>query len=507
MKKNHILCIIAFTVISANAQVTTFLNTVGGPTNYDYANSIQQTTDGGYITAGMTASFGAGNTDIYVVKTDSTGTQLWTKTYGGTMDEQAYGIQQTTDGGYIIAGTTNSFGSGGDDVYLIKTDINGILTWSKTFGGVNGDLGYSVQQTTDGGYIVGGYRYETVGNYNYYLIKTDASGTLLWTKTFGGSGADHGMCVIQTADGGYVIAGDTYSFGLQGGLYVVKTDSNGTESWSKTYGNYMGGNEKIVIQQTADGGYVICTSNNELGDYDACVIKTDGSGNVTWATNYDMGSTGERGYTVKQASDGGYIIGGSAGSVGAYLIKTSTTGAVQWSKTYYAYSVRGVTQTTDGGFVATGIGFSNGSDEVLLLKVDANGNSFCNDSTQTAITGSPSMVYGPCTSVSSSGGVVANANTLTGTGGTTTSSCSSVGINNVEQETNSISIYPNPSKSIIYIKILESVETNTQIVDINGKVILESKEIQIAIDSLPAGIYSVLISTKNGRVAKRLVKY
>jgi hypothetical protein len=193
------------------------------------ARAVQQTTDGGYIVAGGTSSIGAGNSDVYLIKTDANGNTLWTKTFGGTGDEYAYAVQQTTDGGYIVAGDTNSFGAGNRDWYLIKTDANGNTLWTKTFGGTAVDYATAVQQTMDGGYIVAGITNSFgAGNADAYLIKADTNGNTLWTKTFGGTDYDTAYAVRQTADGGYIVAGGTVSFGAgTGDMYLIKTDASG----------------------------------------------------------------------------------------------------------------------------------------------------------------------------------------------------------------------------------------------------------------------------------------
>ena len=200
-----------------------------GGIDADYGTSVQQTTDGGYIITGATSSFGNGFLDVYLIKTDGSGTEQWTKTFGGTDDDCAYSVQQTTDGGYIITGNNGSNGSNGYDVYLIKTDGSGIEQWTKTFGGADSDWGRAVQQTTDGGYIIAGYTGSFGnGSYDVYLIKTDGSGTEQWTKTFGGTSYDYGQSVQQTTDGGYIITGMTASFGNGSeDVYLIKTDGSG----------------------------------------------------------------------------------------------------------------------------------------------------------------------------------------------------------------------------------------------------------------------------------------
>ena len=206
--------------------------TFGGSDN-EVGYSVQQTTDGGYIIAGSTESFGAGNADVWLVKTDASGDTLWTKTFGGSELDIGYSVQQTLEGGYIIAGVSFSFGA---DVWLIKTDASGDTLWTKTFGGSDRDRSYSVQQTTDGGCIITGYtRSFGAGNEDVWLVKTDASGDTLWTKTIGGIDTDRGYSVQQTTDGGYIIVGHTSSFGAGASdVWLIKTTPDVSEVESNT---------------------------------------------------------------------------------------------------------------------------------------------------------------------------------------------------------------------------------------------------------------------------------
>jgi TolB-like protein len=368
----------------AYAQVVRFAKTYGGG-SYDYASFVQQTSDGGYIVAGYTLSFGAVLYDIFLIKTDAYGNVQWAKTYGGTRDDIAYSVQQTSDGGYIVAGLTASFGAGSTDLFLIKTDENGNVIWAKTYGGTRYDWAYSVQQTSDGGYILVG-RTESfgAGDYDAFLIKTDANGNVSWAKTYGGIDDDVAYSVQQTSDGGYIVAGWTTSFGAGGeDILLIKTDANGNIIWAKTYG---GTSNDIVlvssVQQTSDGGYIVAglTWSFSASWPDILLIKTDANGNVQWAKTY--GGTGDDwAYSVQQTSDGGYIVAGWTGIWPNYdilLIKTDAFGNVQWAKTYGGTGsdeALSVQQTSDGGYIVAGwtASFGAGGRDLFLIKTDANG--------------------------------------------------------------------------------------------------------------------------------------
>ena len=262
---------------TASAQ-TSWWRTYGGP-HADGSYSIQQTTDGGYIIAAHACSFGAGGEDVYLIKANASGDTLWTRTYGGS-NEDGFGgssVQQTTDGGYIVASNTHSFGAGNGEVYLIKTNAQGDTLWTRTYGGTSVDEGFSVQQTTDGGYIVTGCTYSfgpgTPGGYaNVYLIKTNASGDTLWTRTYGGTGDDGGKSVLQTGDTGYVITGFTEG----NDVYLIKTNAQGDTLWTRTYGGTRLDGAGSV-QLTSDGGYIIAgrTQSFGAGYHDVYLIRTD----------------------------------------------------------------------------------------------------------------------------------------------------------------------------------------------------------------------------------------
>ncbi len=343
-----------------------------------------QTSDGGYVVAASTRLYGAGRDDVYLIKTDSTGNMQWQQTFGGGSFDLGHSVQQTSDGGYIIAGDTVSYGAGGWDIYLVKTDSVGEMQWQETFGSWLDDIGLgsaefgnSVQQTTDGGYVVAGST-QAVGEFprgNFFLVKTNPAGNMLWRKTFGGSGNDRAYSVQQTSDGGYVVAGYTESYGAGSyDVYLIKTDSAGNMQWQKTFGE-SGDDRAYSVQQTSDGGYVVAGSiNMGTTNSDVYLIKTDSIGNIQWQKT--LGGVGGR--SVQQTSDGGYVIVGTTWSLGTandvYLIKTDSAGNLLWEKTIGGSDAeRGnsVQQTTDGGYVIGGsiYSYATGSVEVYLIKL------------------------------------------------------------------------------------------------------------------------------------------
>jgi len=299
-------------------------------------------------------------------QTASFGQQTWERVYGGAQNESANAVQQTIDGGYVVGGYTYSQGAGGSDMYLVKLDVNGDTTWTQTYGSNWEESINSLQQTTDGGYILVGSRTTASGvsSQNIYLVKTDVDGDTLWTKIYGDFGDyDEAYSVEQTTDGGYILTGRT---GVSSqNVYLVKTDMNGDTLWTKKYGNGNGG-EGRVVRQTADGGYILAGTHRSVGT-DVCgIIKTDANGDTLWTYTDPMGYISTI-HDIQQALDGGYVVAGesitqhgpTATSDGLFL-KLNATGTEEWtnyssssyalsSKSFYALST-----TTDGGYLMTG---------------------------------------------------------------------------------------------------------------------------------------------------------
>ena len=308
-----------------------------GGTETDLGYSVDETTDGGYIITGVTYSYGAGICDLWLVRTDNKGNEIWNRAFGGEYADIGEDVNQTIDGGFIITGQTRSGSSNNnDDVWVIKTDVSGNEEWTETFGGIyNGDAGRSVAQTTDGGYIITGYTW-SYGLHppNIWLIKADAEGDLVWNYTYGGNASEWGNCVVQALDGGYVIVGTTFSFGA--GLWdvwLIETDAQGIEEWSRTFGG-SSSEHGTYIAQTIDGGYIITGDTESYGEgkSDVWLIKTDSFGNEEWNRAFG-GAEDEHGNCVVPSNDGGYIVVGTTQSYGLggldiWLIKTDPEGNV-----------------------------------------------------------------------------------------------------------------------------------------------------------------------------------
>jgi len=354
---------------------------------------VEQTTDGGYFVLGTTSSFGAGEADIWLLKTDSSGDTLWTKTYGGSLTEWASSGQLTSDGGCIIAGYTESFGAGKYDIWLLKTDSSGDTVWTQTYGDTGYEEANSVQRTTDGGYIITGYNngvfneeYGYVRPGDIWLIKTDDGGNLLWEKTYGTPEDEYeeGMCVRQTSDGGYIVG----CYGLDdpatlSKARLMKTDASGDTVWIyRTSANRW----FDCVEETLDGEYIIAGNFNiaDLG-----LAKISETGSLLWEKTYgDPAPVNDWANGLAETSDGGYIVtglyaalfpGGSPKNGDLWLLKTDENGDTLWTRTYgknpqfdFGNCVR---TTSDGGYIVTGItkSYTNGDYDLWLIKTDEYG--------------------------------------------------------------------------------------------------------------------------------------
>jgi hypothetical protein len=524
------LVVTPFSSFSQNAPAKAWDRIIGG-VDSDLVGGLMQTPDGGYILGSYSKSgiggdktqAGRGMEDYWVVKVNANGIKTWDKTFGGNSWDYLSCIQPTSDGGYIMGGTSLSDANGdktgarkgNSDIWIIKLDANGNKVWDKTIGGDLGDGIDDIQQTSDGGYILGGSSVSSISfdksqpnrgantTDDYWIIKLDALGNKLWDKTLGGSGDDNLRSVKQTLDGGYILGGESES-GISGektaacrGLYdywIVKVDGSGNKQWDKTFGGNI--NEKFTeVQQTADGGYIVGgyspspisgeKSEPSLGSEDLWILKLDSFGNKVWdktigTSDYDWL------YSLQQTQDGGYILGSrtESGISGHktepnrgldgedfWLVKLNAAGNKLWDKAFggnYSDILINMRQTTDGGFIMAGnIYYSSGGDVTGTRK---GGTDLWLVKTTADPLGMPEF-------------------------------------NDLRQ----IQVYPNPSNGELYIAFLGNFTGNSliTITDLLGRKILERSvtTTQTASLQLPEakGIYMLQIADKQGCITKRII--
>jgi hypothetical protein len=364
-------------VVLAEADSVMWYETYGGTRN-DVASSLVETSDGGYAIIGYTESFGAIEYDFLLVKTDADGYIEWNQTYGGAELDFGFSVVEASDGGYVIAGSTGSFGAGNQDFWLIKTDGTGNVEWNRTYGGSEYEFAYSLVETSDGGYAIAG---------SSLLVKTDASGNMEWNQTYAGSTNS----LIVTSDGGYALVGDIIIIPegcvdprhIPYDCWLVKTDASGNVEWNQTYAE-IDHDRAWSLVETADGGYAIggSTSSFGAGGYDFWLIKTDNYGNVEWNQTYG-GAEDDFAHSLVKTPDGGYALTGYTKSFGAgdrdfWLIKTDEVGNMEWNQTYGGTEeeiANSLIATSDGGYAIAGGTYSFGIEggNFWLLKSDESG--------------------------------------------------------------------------------------------------------------------------------------
>ena len=319
------------------------------------------------------------------------------KNYGGTQNERGYAVQQTSDGGYVIVGSSTSYGAGGSDLWILKVDASGEFSWSKTYGGQGNDVGKAIVQTSDGGYIITGYTrsFSSGGDMDLWLIKTDANGesclyndggtctqnSSKWVKSFGTSGNDYGNSVQETSEGDFIVAGKS---GRIPSVFVVKTNYLGEKIWENLYGTGPGDRGQYIIERQDLGFLIVGKENPNNADDNLCLINIDTDGSEVWHSLYGGGSS-DGGNHVSEVSGGGFIIAGSTKSYGngnwddMWLVKTSTGGSMEWQKTYggnYTEIGNYVHEKVSGGYIITGSTESIGQGlyDIWVVSTDYTGN-------------------------------------------------------------------------------------------------------------------------------------
>ena len=357
--------------------------TVHGTAGFEVANSAQETSDGGAISTGYTNTGTEKALDVYLVKTNAAGDLLWTKTFGGTDDDVGWSLQQTSDGGIIIAGTAGTSG------YIIKTDIAGDIVWERRLDGELASRIYSVRQTSDGGYILGGsidsFSPGTgvvgYGGEDMYLVKLDSQGNVLWGNRFGGSGTDVGWSVKETSQGGFVLVGVTDSFDYaqkREQLYLVATDTNGTRLWENNYGDEL--SQYGYDVEPATGGDLVVTGYSATLNSGNVYYLARLSGSGVLLLEKTFGSTDSLNHRndLVITADGGYIITGN-NSFDVHLFRMDSNGSLWWSRTFNwsqyltMCTAASVSNTSDGGYLIAGSAWPNTGKDFFLIKTDEDG--------------------------------------------------------------------------------------------------------------------------------------
>jgi hypothetical protein len=493
------LAIINLIALGQSVPAIQWQKSLGGD-NEENAYSVQQTSDGGYIVAGATSSNNGdvsgshGNFDYWVVKLGKTGAIQWKWCYGGICSDQAYSVQQTNDGGYIVAGASCSNNGdvsgnhGGRDYWVVKLGTTGAIQWQKSIGGSSDDFGTSVQQTNDGGYIVAGSSWSNDGDvsgnhggFDYWIVKLKKNGSIQWQKCVGGSGDDHAYFVRQTKDTGYIVAGYSNSWDLSGNhgandYWIVKFRKNGSIQWQKSLGGSIDDYARS-IQQTADGGYIVAgnaysndgdvSGNDGGGDY--WIVKLKKNGSIQWQKCLGGSSLHDYATSVQQTKDSGYIVAGytfsndgdvsgNHGGFDYWIVKLRKNGSIQWQKCFggtYTDEAHSIQQTSDGGYIVAGGSDSNDG--------DVSGNHLGNDYWIVKLSnGSPSLFAS-----------VANAA-------------------QAKNSSKDFTVSPNPAKDILQIQTKSIAQFS--VINSSGK-ILFTKPVNgngsINISTLPGGNYYV----------------
>jgi hypothetical protein len=348
---------------------------IGGPGS-DVGYSAASSGDGGYALLGVTRPVGGGLFDAFLVRVDFAGNVLWRHSYDRGSSDYSYAIVNCSDGGFVITGAAYNATLSQYQVWLFKVDANGTLVWDRLLGSGTYDAAFSLAKTNDGGYVITGYKNSS----DLYLIKTDSLGRAEWERTYGGTGDDWGKCVIQTLDGGYAISGWTTSYSTSAQAYIVRTSADGTLLWDNHFGN--GTSYSYGLVEMPDGGFVLSGHTDGIGSglMDFYAVRTDANGNKVWENAYG-GSANDYGYSVFRV-DGGLVFGGATSSFDLnyskiFIVKTDEDGNTIWNS---SLGISNVTVTgsvaiynSDGSYLAIGNTntYTSGSDDLFAMRVGA----------------------------------------------------------------------------------------------------------------------------------------
>jgi hypothetical protein len=495
-----ILSIGIFSIQLSFSQNLTFQKAIGS-TGMDKTYKTTQFSDGSYVLAGTTNSFGVAPNDAYIVKLDVNGNLLWTKVIGGSGDEGCSEVVEDRDGGILIIGVTTSFGAGGSDFYVIKLTTAGTLLWTKTFGTAANEDGNGMVLTADGGYAISGNTIVS-GNYDYYIIKLSSTWAVQWSKRIGGSGTETAVDLAYTPDNGFIIGGFTTSFGAGGNdFYAVKLDASGSLVWTKTIGG-PATDKCYGFSGTSDGGCIMSgyTLSYGAGSYDNYFVKLSSTGGVQWA-EAEGGNLTETSLGIVQTTDGNYASSGITTSFGSayvdgYVVKIKTDGTLLWTNHTGGSTdnrPNNLVACADGGILTAGStkSYGQGDEDVYVIKTAANGN-LCNSNG----TGGVINVGG----TEGTGGTLTDVATIAGTatsnvisGGVYLNLCTNIGVEEITND-NFFSVYPNPSNGTITVQTKTGFTNSTSLRVFNtiGSLVHEQsiqREITGLDLKLAAGVY------------------
>lgn len=525
MKKLLLSASILFVSFAASAQIT--FQKSYGELNVDYGLTMVQASDGGYCIVGGTGPDLLDSTDISINRTNVNGDLVWSARLRGTKDDILTGITTTDDGGFIVVGNTFSspLDTNYSDIIVMKTDDNGFVYWSKTFGGLDIDEAQSVIRSGDGGYILFGstMSYGSVTK-SALAMKIDDLGNQVWTNTNSTFSSNYFYAGDRTSDGNYIAAGGTFNGGGTGfDNYVTKLDTLGNIIWSKSYGT-AGAEFLYDIKSTSDGGFILCgvSSSNTAGDADMSIIRLDAAGNIRW--NYNYGTLEyDRAHSVIEGSDGNFVIAGYS-NIGnsssvinqMVLLRLDTAGTIQWAQSYGDISLTSeaykVLEAADGyALCGYSIAFDPLGDS-YLVKTDFAGGSGCYEAPISYIRTNNTLAV--ASGFTENVGLIDEFGTsLLRRDYTTQFSlvCYAVGIGE-GPENHVFEIYPNPASSYLMVKTSqEATKSVLKVTDLTGRILIyqdfsNQLEAKIKTDQLITGMYLLSIETDKGLVTKTFIK-
>jgi hypothetical protein len=432
--------------------------------------AIDRTADGGYILAGWTQGYGVANgfNDVYLIRTDGNGDTLWTRTFGGNATDEAYSVRQTDDGGFLVAGGSNSFGVNGNEFYVVRTDENGDPLWNKTYGGPGEEIARGLALTSDGGAIIvgqSGTMGGPGGGLSAYAIRINASGDTLWTRTYD-TGADNYANSVSEVDGGDHILAGRASLGAMN-MEIIRIHDNGDVVWNKAFSD--GNMEGYTVVMTSDLGFIAC---GQVA-YDACLVKLDAGGALQWAKSYG-GPNIDYGYCVREVAGGGYVFSGEQFSH-TWLVRTNASGDTLWHHTYATgnATVNEVVENDDGGFSIGANRTGIGGYLVQLVRTNSAGDITCDEAHPATDVSTFTPTEATPTVVISTLGEVNVPTALIGNGGAVFTACTTVDVPET-MDPDVIRAFPSPATGVVRIDWATFEQhAVVRILDATGRVVLQ----------------------------------